>query len=281
MFHTICPNRWLLWCITIIFIVFGVVWWQIELYSLEQSQTSVQEYQPRSREVEEVSLTMLDKVLDTGNGATQDEGPLAKKTLSEGRYYELKIEDGCVYPPACAVKLVEKAADGGTKIVLDNILDVFYTQIPSAVEKDLQLRYVFPDRSKIIFKDDFGSSACCQLYSFDVNTRKFTSMSNGRLASMVGDSVSPDGRYVVRLDPDGKKFLATDVTRDDSRIIVEVGEKESLVNYSGAYASQWLPSYKWINNTTIEYGVFDGTIEPKEEQPRVPIDVRTFTFPLN
>ena len=40
MFRNIHPNRWLIWCIVVVFCVFVLIWWQINLFNLEQEQSS-------------------------------------------------------------------------------------------------------------------------------------------------------------------------------------------------------------------------------------------------
>ncbi len=223
----------------------------------------------------------------TNTVVPKDTSALTKKVFTK---FELeKSVSGCTdfnsttseYTGPCEHNLIGIASDGTRVAVFDSVLKSFWEQTSDA-EKDteLEVSYASPEHGKVIFSTICHCDASAYLFSLDTTSLAFTKLANGRLGHSYGDLASPDNRIILRMDPEGKKLLLTDVILDNEVTAVTVHGTESLINQIGGIGGDPLGSYRWLSTSTIEYKVYEGDIpdDAERDKSRMPLETRTYTI---
>lgn len=192
------------------------------------------------------------------------------------RYFTQEIDCWTSAPGAeCDLRLIRINQEGQSEIVDPNITSNFQNQMNRKESVSIQEFLNPQDGKQIVFHTIFGSSACCSLYSYDIPTGKFSQVPNGNLSNYWGGISSPDNRMLLGMDKDKKGLYLVKVLTGEKKTVVTVGGDETLVAGIEAYGGEEFGNYSWINNSWIQYEVYDPSIEIGIfGENRKPIEIR-------
>ncbi len=185
------------------------------------------------------------------------------------------------YVGLCEKTLARTLYEGTPVTVLDGVLERFREQTSDSEKgTELEIFYQSPEHGKVIFSTICHCDRGAHLYSFDTTSLVFTKLAHGRLDSSFGDLMSPDHRKIVRMDPEGKKLLLTDVLLDNETTVVTVQGNENLTDQINAFGGDPMGSYAWQGTSTIEYNVYEGNVpdNAKQYESRKPLQTRIYVL---
>jgi len=170
----------------------------------------------------------------------------------------------------------------------EKILNLTTKSVTPAVGGDIMIKnYKKPqDSSKIYFFGFLPNTDAPPggLYSFDLNTGKYSKLSVSSLFGKYGKSViSPNSKMIASTtsnDQSYKKLYILDLENDKAHLAVTVGTDEILSFCLGC--SPGSHGYiTWSNDTTIKYAVYDlNNIETGGEGPRYKLkEYRQYNVP--
>lgn len=177
--------------------------------------------------------------------------------VGEVMYIAQSISKNCDsdFSSACDFRIVKINEDGSSEVIVENIVELFVTQTQVSRER-IHPFNLAGINSKLIFETVIGSSKCCDLYAFDLTTKKFTRLVNYRNSDIVNDTPSPDKSRILHMDPNGKRLYVTNVFTDINTDLVLLPEHETLISSYSGYGNDPLGTYEWLGNDTIAYKVY-------------------------
>ncbi len=164
-------------------------------------------------------------------------------------------------------RLVYYDPSGNRHIVIPSIKHV----IPELKEPFnlILMEISFPKNTgKLFFASVLGSTEDCPgtLYSFTIQLKKFSKMRTTPYFYSCSFYLSPDGLKVASITLNKSSEQRTfntlyiiDLQKDEVRMPVKLHGKESLTKELLYYGKTYYGDITWIDNNTLEYGVYDKT----------------------
>lgn len=151
-------------------------------------------------------------------------------------------------------RLMRKNEDSQQQIVITDLSLLYQTQFNTKSKFE---DYIFKDaNSNTIFFKSFipHSSACCGVVKYELGTLDFEEQKYGYCASC-GEVLSPTGQYIARVESgDMETIEIIDILLDEVIKEIKIGRNETVstpCSYGGGY------DFKWLEDTTLEYGVYE------------------------
>jgi hypothetical protein len=178
----------------------------------------------------------------------------SSSSASQAVYIEEYMCDSVESYEQSCYRLMRKNEDSQQQVVIKDLSLLYQTQFNTKSKFD---NYIFKDaNSNTIFFKSFipGSSACCGVVKYELGTLDFKEQKNGYCASC-GELMSPTGQYIARVESgDMETIEIIDILLDEVIKEIKIGRNETVstpCSYGGGY------DFKWLEDTTLEYGVFE------------------------